>query len=84
MTKEHPNVCNPWRKKSAAFSCPFHREVKVQSHAHNSTTGGDNPSVLSGADDTNMGLEHTPLCQATVHCDDWLYGLCCRSKMVCY
>lgn len=64
-------------RKSAAFSCPFHREVKVQSHAHNGTTASDHFSVLSGADDANMGLEHSPLCQTTVHSDAWLYGLCC-------
>lgn len=69
-------------RESAAFSCPFCREVKVQSHAHNSTTGGDNFSALSGADDANTGLEHSPLCHTTVHCGAWLYGLCCRSTIV--
>lgn len=51
-------------RKSAAFSCPFHREVKVQNHAHNGTTASDNFSVLSGADDANMGLEHRLQCIA--------------------
>ncbi len=91
-----PHLSHAWRKsrqmcattgekKSAAFFfCPFHGEVKVQSHTHNSATGGDNFSALSGADDANMGLEHSPLCHTTVHCAAWLYGLCCRSKIVCY
>lgn len=53
---------------SAAFSCP-HRVVKVQTHTHNRTTGDDHFSALSGADYANVGLQHRPLCQTTVHID---------------
>lgn len=58
-------------EKVPAFSCPFHWEVKVHSHTHKNTTGGDQFSVLSGADDANMELEHSSSCQIIEHCEAW-------------
>lgn len=47
-------------KKSAAFSLAFPPGGQ-SAESHNSTTGGDNFSALSGADDANMGLLYVRL-----------------------
>lgn len=77
MMESCSNVCL-LKKKVGCIFLPFPRgRSKCRFTQWSLPSASDNSSVLSGADDANMELEHSPPCQTTSHSDVQLYGLCC-------